>query len=48
MVFPVPGAPSIRNMCSRENPPARISSKPQMPLFALSSIDSTKISLPNR
>ena len=39
VVFPVPGSPSNRNMCSRVNPPARISSKPQMPLLALPTIE---------
>src|SRR6185295_2145517 len=42
VVLPVPGVPSIRNMCSRVNPPARMSSRPQIPLFAFSAIDSTK------
>ena len=31
----MPGAPSSRNRCPRENPPDRISSSPQMPVFAL-------------
>src|SRR5258708_6750961 len=35
VVLPVPGAPSTRNRCSRENPPDRISSSPQIPVLAL-------------
>ena len=34
VVLPVPGAPSTRNKCPRESPPDRISSKPQIPVFA--------------
>ena len=36
VVLPVPGAPSTRNRCPRENPPDRILSRPQMPVFAIS------------
>ena len=46
VVLPVPGAPSRRNTCPRENPPDKILSSPEIPLLALPAVGSANSLVP--
>jgi hypothetical protein len=46
VVLPAPGLPSSRNICPRERPPDKTSSKPEIPVLALALVTTAFRSLP--